>query len=54
MKSVWDANPGVEVFYAFEDGNCFTRLSDAEAYKKLTGNDFKKVTKEKPQEKPKK
>lgn len=45
MKSYFEST-GANTLYAFEDGNVFVRLSDAEAYKKLTKQDFKTVEKE--------
>lgn len=51
FKSTFDANPGVEVLYGFEDGNAFVKQSEADAYKKSSGKDYKTITKEKPKQK---
>jgi hypothetical protein len=44
MEAIWNSNPNVNLLYCFEDGNCFAKLSDAAAYKKTTGADYKAVS----------
>ena len=48
MEAIWNANPDVNVLFAFEDGNCFVKLSDAVAYKRTTQMDYTRV--ERPKE----
>lgn len=43
MEAIWNANPDVNVLFAFEDGNCFEKLSDAVAYKRTTQMDYTRV-----------
>lgn len=48
MEAIWNANPDVNVLFAFEDGNAFVKLSDAVAYKRTTQMDYTRV--ERPKE----
>lgn len=43
MEAIWNANPDVNVLFAFEDGNAFVKLSDAVAYKRTTQKDYTRV-----------
>ena len=44
MEAIWNANPNINLLYCFEDGNCFEKLNDAEAYRKTIKADFKPVS----------
>lgn len=43
MEAIWNSNPDVNFLFAFEDGNCFVKLSDAVAYKRTTQMDYTRV-----------
>jgi hypothetical protein len=47
MKSVFDANPTVNIFYVFEDGNAFTYKGYADSHKMTTKQEYKIVEREK-------
>ena len=44
MEAIWNANPGVESMFCFEDGNCFISKYDAAAHAKATQTPYKVVT----------
>ena len=44
MEAIWNANHNINLLYCFEDGNCFEKLADAEAYRKTIKADFKAVS----------
>ena len=43
MEAIWNANPNVNMFFCFDDENCFEKLSDAVNYKRATGKDYVRV-----------
>ncbi len=55
MESIFLANPNVNTFYVFEDGNVFLTKNMAEGHRNITKQDFKIVNKdEQTEEKPNK
>lgn len=51
FESTFEANPGVETLYVFEDGNAFINQADADTYAKAKKTNYKVITKEQPKTK---
>lgn len=50
FESTFEANPGVEKLYGFEDGNAFINIVDADVYAKKTKQAYKEINKEQPKQ----
>lgn len=40
MDAIWESNPGVNLLFCFEDGNCFAKHGEAASYAKETGKPY--------------